>query len=154
MATLFQYFTGSLRELIEQSLVIKDRLLKKNVCVVSERLIEDLASCGVSIDATYQHVVDNNAIRHAYAQHALESETLRGQVAITKEDIEAIPQILENYDDLFTHKNRRGQDVVVYSKIYKDGTTTYVEEVRVGRKELAMDTIYKRKNGKLTDAKK
>ena len=72
----------------------------------------------------------------------------------TKEDIEAIPQILENYDDLFTHKNRRGQDVVVYSKIYKDGTTTYVEEVRVGRKELAMDTIYKRKNGKLTDAKK
>ena len=154
MATLFQYFTGSLRELIEQSLVIKDRLLKKNVGGVSDRLIEDLANCGVIVDATYQHVVDNSAIRHAYAQHASESETLRGQVAITKEDIEAIPQILENYDDLFTHKNRRGQDVVVYSKIYKDGTTMYVEEVRVGRKELAMDTIYKRKNGKLTDAKK
>ena len=33
-----------------------------------------------------------------------------------------------------------------------DGITIYVEEVRLGRKELAMDTMYIRKNSRLTDA--
>ena len=41
--------------------------------------------------------------------------------------------------------------MIVYVKSYPDGTTYYVEEVRVGRKERAVDSMYKRKN-RLTDA--
>jgi len=127
-------------------------LIKKDFCEVNEALVTDLASFGVVITTQYKHVMDNNAIRHVYNQHASENEILRGQIAITEKDIENIPEIVLHYDQLFTHKNRRGQDVIVYSKESADGMITYVEEIRVGRKELAMDTIYKRKNGKLTDA--
>ena len=56
-----------------------------------------------------------------------------------------------NYDEVFTDTNKRNQVVITYVKSYPDGTTYYVEEVRVGRKELAADTMYKRKN-RLTDA--
>ena len=41
--------------------------------------------------------------------------------------------------------NRRGQDVIIYSKAMNDGVTYYVEEVRLGRHELAASTLYKRK---------
>lgn len=149
---LFHYFTGSLKELIDLSFVVKDRLVKKEICPVTEQLIADLARYGVDVSQQYKHVIDNNAIRHAYTQHGCLSEEMRGQIAITEKDIEQIPDILNSYEELFTHKNRRGQDVIVYSKSFTDGLSIYVEEVRVGRKELAMDTIYKRKNDKRTDA--
>lgn len=53
-----------------------------------------------------------------------------------------IPEIVTHYDALTTSKNRRGQDVILYSKTYDNGVTIYVEEVRSGRKELAIDTMY------------
>lgn len=41
---------------------------------------------------------------------------------------------------------------VKYSKTYGDGTTIFVEDIRVGRKELATVSMWKKKNPTRTDA--
>ena len=52
---------------------------------------------------------------------------------------------LLSYESLTTEKNKRGQDVIIYTKTMDDGITFYVEEIRLGRHELAASTMYKRK---------
>ena len=52
---------------------------------------------------------------------------------------------LASYEALTTEKNRRGQDVIIYTRTMEDGITFYVEEIRLGRHELAASTMYKRK---------
>ena len=56
-----------------------------------------------------------------------------------------IPVIVGSYEALTTEKNKRGQDVIIYTKTMDDGITFYVEEIRLGRHELAASTMYKRK---------
>ena len=63
---------------------------------------------------------------------------MRGQIPITDDDLMRIPEIVASYEALTTEKNKRGQDVIIY-------TTFYVEEIRLGRHELAASTMYKRK---------
>lgn len=56
-----------------------------------------------------------------------------------------IPEIVSGYDTISTDKNRRGQDVIIYTKTMMNAVTFYVEEIRLGRHELAASTMYKRK---------
>ena len=70
---------------------------------------------GITIDETYRHTLDNSAVRHAVKSHGSPKEVLRGQ------------------------------DVIIYTKTMDDGITFYVEEIRLGRHELAASTMYKRK---------
>ncbi len=58
-----------------------------------------------------------------------------------------ISDIVSDYESISTEKNRRGQDVIIYTKTMEDGITFYVEEIRLGRHELAASTMYKRKKG-------
>lgn len=142
MANIFEYFKGTLTELIQKSKDKSSTLTKAIVARVSKSLVEDLKVQGVLISEEYVHVVDNNAIRHTLNHHGGEAEVARGQVPLTEEILLSIPEIVTHYDSLTTSKNRRGQDVILYSKTYDNGVTVYVEEVRSGRKELAMDTMY------------
>ena len=41
--------------------------------------------------------------------------------------------------------NKVGSEVVIYRKEYPDGTIYYLEEVRMGRKSLAFQSMYKKK---------
>ena len=54
-------------------------------------------------------------------------------------------EIIEYHDFLSIDRNKRGQDIIIYAKIMDDGLIYYVEEVRIGRRELAAITMYKRK---------
>ena len=56
-----------------------------------------------------------------------------------------IPDIVNNYESLTTRKNRRNQDIIIYSRTMDEDVTYYVEEIRLGRRELAASTMYKRK---------
>lgn len=58
-----------------------------------------------------------------------------------------IPDIVSDYDSLSTDKNKRGQDLIIYSKSFNQDNTYYVEEIRLGRHELAACSIYKKKKG-------
>lgn len=149
---LFNYFTGSLSELIEQAKMSAGKLIKKIVAPVSDRLKNDLERNGVSITNEYNHVIDNNAIRHTLKQHGGNSETKRGQVPINDSDFDKISDIVENYDGIKVENGKRGDVNIIYSKTYNDGTTIFVEEKRDKRKELAAVTMWKMKNPILTDA--
>lgn len=99
-SNLFNYFTGSLSELIEQAKKSAGKLIKKIVAPVSDRLRNDLEIKGVSITSDYNHVIDNNAIRHTLKQHGGNSEIKRGQVPVNDSDFDKISDIVENYDDI------------------------------------------------------
>ena len=70
--------------------------------------------------------------------------TERGQIAITDDDIRAIPTVLANPDYIiFGAENRQHNKVIVYAKNMSDGSTLYVEEKRTRSKHLAANTLYK-----------
>ena len=151
-SNLFNYFTGSLSDLIEQAKKSAGKLIKKIVAPVSDRLRNDLEIKGVSITSDYNHVIDNNAIRHTLKQHGGNSEIKRGQVPVNDSDFDKISDIVENYDDIKVEDGKRGDVNIIYSKTFNDGTTIFVEEKRDKRKELAAVTMWKMKNPILTGA--
>ncbi|MDR2963467.1 MAG: hypothetical protein LBU90_07550 [Bacteroidales bacterium] len=142
---LFQYFTGSIAELVRISKTTLNSVVKKQISKVSSKLLRDLTQKGVYITNDYYHTIDNNAIAHTLKRHGSKNECLQGQIPITETDFSKISYIINNYDTIKIEKNPRKQDVIIYSKEYADGTIYYVEEVRIGRKELAMDSMRKRK---------
>ena len=142
---MFRYYTGTIADLVQLSRSAGSTLLKKIVSPVSDRQLQDFHSAGLKVSKSYTHTIDNCSISHAIKRHGLEKEKLRGQLPITADDFEKVNDILENYDKITFEKNRRGQSIIKYSKEYAEDITLYVEEVRVGRKELAMATIYKTK---------
>ena len=149
---LFSYFNGTIKELISEAKKKGNALVKKIISPVSSRLQEDLSSQGLEVDG-YNHVLDNSAIRHTLKQHGSEDEVKRGQIPITEEDFDRLPDVVENYDDVRVENGKRDNiDNIIYSKSYPDGTTIYVEEKRDKRKELAAVTMWKTKNTTLTDA--
>ena len=149
---LFGYFQGSIKDLIAATKTTGSNLIKKAISYANDKLITDLKAHGVNITKDYKHTIDNNSINHAMNRHSSEREKLQGQIPITENDLENIGDVIDNYDSIETERNNRGQDVIIYTKQYNDGTTYYIEEVRTGRKELAMQSIRKRKNRRFTDA--
>ena len=126
--------------------------IKKLLSAASNRHIADLKDKGVDISPEYNHTIDNNAINHALNRHSSDKEKEQGQIPLTEKDIEIVNDVIDNYDEIKTEKNSRGQDIIIYKKRYTDGTTLYVEEVRTGRKKLAMASMRKQRSRKLTDA--
>lgn len=147
MSDLFTYYEGELKDFIAKALITKDTLLKRVISTASQALVNDLQDLGIVIDDTYKHTLDNSAVRHAIKTHGLPKEALRGQIPITNDDLMRIPEIVSSYEALATEKNKRGQDVIIYTKTMADGITFYVEEIRLGRHELAASTMYKKKKG-------
>ena len=148
----FNFFTGTINELIAATRKKGSSLIKKVLSAASNRLIADLKDKGVDISPEYNHTIDNNAINHALNRHPSDKEKEQGQIPLTEKDIENVNDVIDNYDEIKTEKNSRGQDIIIYKKRYTDGTTLYVEEVRTGRKELAMASMRKQRSRKLTDA--
>ena len=148
----FNFFTGTIKELIAATRKKGSSLIKKVLSAASNRLIADLKDKGVDISPEYNHTIDNNAINHALNRHSSDKEKEQGQIPLTEKDIENVNDVIDNYDEIKTEKNSRGQDIIIYKKRYTDGTTLYVEEVRTGRKELAMASMRKQRSRKLTDA--
>jgi putative DNA methylase len=93
----------------------------------------------------YKRIIDKFSINHTLKNHGnVKTEALRGQIAITDDDFELIPKIIISKNIIHTSKNNMGNDLILYEAIIEN-TFYYVEEVRKGRKELCMTTMYKRK---------
>ena len=98
------------------------------------------------------HVLDSHAAKHAFNQHGLEvTETLRGQLPLTTEDFERLPEVVESPDFLESlGQTHQGLAVIGFAKRF-NGVLVVVEEVRAGRNLLAVATMYK-KNAAASDA--
>ncbi len=95
----------------------------------------------------YQHSIDNFAIRHIDSQHGNPAiEEPRGQIAITRDDIAKIPEIVANPDKVTALKTHQKRDGIGYTK-QVDGETFYVEEIRTGKKLLSAVSMRKLKAG-------
>lgn len=149
---LFEYFRGSLSELIKQSKQSSHCFTKMIISPVTGRLKNDLSKMGVDITSEYKHVIDNNAIRHTLNHHGGRSEVNRGQIPIVDHDFYLMADIVANYDSIKIDIGKRNSTNIRYSKAYHNGTTILIEEKRVNRKELATVTMWKIKSPALTDA--
>lgn len=145
MSDLFSYYQGPLADFLSEARSSKDSLIKTIISSVSERLVSDLLKMGISVDTSYSHTLDNNAVNHAIKNHGSKMERLRGQVPIEIEDLLIVPVVVSSYESFVLETNRRGQDVIIYKKTIGSETYYYVEEIRRGRKEFAACTMYKRK---------
>jgi hypothetical protein len=122
-------------QLFDGSLKTKRKLDKESIGKVTKRQLLDISAAGIDLSESYTHTIDNYAIIHSLKKHGDEkTEEPRGQIPITKQDFEKIPDILASYNSLAVEKNSRGQDVIIYQKSYEDGTTLYAEEVKRGKK--------------------
>jgi hypothetical protein len=119
----------------------KEVLLPVNERVAQE--IKDVAGVDVS---GYRHTIDVSGVNHAIKNHGNEkSEASRGQIAITEKDFEKIPEALTTPDSIsYMGKDAKGNDVIRYEKRLGDALYLF-EEIRKGRRELAFETMYKRK---------
>jgi hypothetical protein len=93
----------------------------------------------------YERILDKSSIIHAYNTHGNRKvEAKRGQIAITKEDFELIPEIVKTKNISNSEKSKNGSVCIIYETVIGD-TYYYVEEIRTGKKHLCLKTMYKRK---------
>ena len=96
-----------------------------------------------------KHVLTSSFIPHIERRHHFEGNKFSDSLPITEKDLENIPDVVENWDDI-TFRRKKAADTITYKKAYPDGTVMYVEELWDSNKSkkgkrLASKTIYKRK---------
>lgn len=136
-------------DIVEKATSAKDKMHRSVVSGITERQKKDFAEKGIEVDDDYVHSIENSAVRHNQNRHGdAAREARRGQLPITADDYQRIPDILENYTTVekSPNLNSKGNEVIIYTKEYPDGTVYYLEEQRDRRKSLAFETMYK-KNG-------
>jgi hypothetical protein len=122
------------------------KLQKQTIQAVALWLVEALKGIGIDI-AGYKHEVTNYFRSHVFKKHGnVETEKNRGNVAITEQDIQSIPDIINSPDYTMIGAKRNDLYLVIYAKKMKDGTTLYFEEILTGRKNrsLSSKTLYKK----------
>lgn len=136
----------SIKQLIEELKNDKSAFLRYEIRELSEKEIQQIKEATGFDLSGYTRTMYSYGVNHAFKKHGNpKTEESRGQVAITEEDFELIPQIVANPDSIeFGEKNDLGNDLIKYSKIIGN-QLFYVEEIRNGRKEVVLQTLYKRK---------
>ncbi|MFK8377721.1 PBECR3 domain-containing polyvalent protein [Capnocytophaga canimorsus] len=99
----------------------------KKIGKVEAKTIAELT--GLNVEG-YVHTLDNSGVLHALKHKNINAS-----------DILLIPFIIDNYD--FIGKGKE-ENTIVYKKVINQ-EYYYVEEIRKGRKKLALKTLYKRK---------
>lgn len=140
------HYEVELKQVIKKAKENPNERQKLNIGKVSPKLEQEAEKRGFNLKG-YTHDMDVSGVRHSIKEHGDEKkEALRGQIAITDEDYNKIPEIIYDYDEIdFTGKNKTGLETITYKKSFPDGTIAYVEEIRTGKKTLTINTMYKHK---------
>ncbi|MDR0578750.1 MAG: hypothetical protein LBI87_14765, partial [Candidatus Accumulibacter sp.] len=109
-----------------------------------QTLAEAKEKAGLDLNG-YRHTADMFAVRHALNRHGdANREKSRGQIAIGETDIAFVPEAVTRPDAVvYGAKNERKQDLVASIKRMPDGSLLVAEEVRTGRKTLALASLRK-----------
>lgn len=150
-APLHQEAIDGIRSVIEAAKQPGHAPQKASIAPADPWLVETAKQHGVDLEG-FNHVIDGSGFRHAMKEHGNQAtEGQRGQIALTEQDFERIPEVLAEPDRvIFGTKNKIGRDQIGYVKRMQDGSVLYVEEARTGRKELA--TVSMRKHPATMDA--
>ena len=92
-----------------------------------------------------RHVLADNDIRHMIKEHGNpEIEKTKGQIAITTKDIEKIPDIINNYDQIVQGNDNKDGKTIRYIKNYSDNISYVVEVMPEKGKALKIKTMWKK----------
>lgn len=131
----------------EISTAVQNKTSKGKVSLgrVTENVVNSVKSL-LGIDVTNRtHVLADNDIRHMLNEHGdPEIEAKRGQIAITENDIQKIPDIINSYDDIVKGNPNKNGDTIRYIKSFEDGTTYLVEVIPETSKTLNIKTMWKK----------
>lgn len=119
--------------------------IKVSLGKLSEEEIAKIAQ-ETGFDLTdFERIIDNYAIKHINKKHGNEKkEASRGQVAIDEADYQQIAALIDKSSVEYSGKNDIGNDTLMHVAEL-DWLYFYVEEIRTGKKQLAGQTLYKRK---------
>ena len=137
----------SIIEFVESSLSDKSNKQKKflinTIDAVDALIIE--TEININIE-NHKRIIDNFGVKHTFKKHGnAQKEASRGQIAIEIDDFACIPTIVSEPDAIvFGEVNEIGNVLIKYIKNIGEIQYVYVEEMRTGRKELALQTFYKR----------
>lgn len=104
------------------------------------RIVKDEAGLDIS---GWKHSIGEADIRHILKHHGNDNaERKRGQRAITREDIERLPEILGNFDDMqYSGTNEVGNETFLVKK--QIGDEMYcAQEARTGRKKMVVKSMW------------
>ncbi len=93
----------------------------------------------------YSHTIDASAVKHVLARHADPTvEMSRGQLPIAPEDMMRLPEILADPDKVaFGLRSVDGLSMIAFARRMSDGSTIVLQEVRTGRRRLALKSVRK-----------
>jgi len=123
---------------------------KEKIMIVTQEEAKKLQEATGFNFKGYSHTIDKSGVNHVFNHHGKKRENLRGQKIITEEDFFRIPTIIKTYDSVQKPLNKEGEyaksitgnNLILYEKLFNDGVAYYVEEIRTGKKELALSTMW------------
>ena len=101
-----------------------------------------LAQTGLDLRG-YTHMIDKSAINHIFKNHGVGREWRQQHIPVTEEDILRVPEIVANPDSSKKLPQKSRDIECIEHKKRDDGITFIVEEVRTGKKRLALKSIHK-----------
>lgn len=104
-----------------------------------------VASARADIDLRgFRLTLDNHAVRHILKNHGdATKERARGQLAVTPEDFRALPALLSSPERVVFGLEAKGLPMIAFLARDADGATLLVEQVRTGRRTLALLSMRK-----------
>lgn len=135
-----------IRELVEFAIKSKDSINKKVQINIIEEQEAKILALKTGFDLLgFKRIIDKSGINHTLQLHGNEKmEQSRGQIAVTVKDFQLIPDIVKSENVIYSGKSKLGLDCILYEIVIQD-TYYYVEEIRNGKKELCLKSMYKRK---------
>ena len=139
-------YKEELKQVIEKAKNNPNERQKLVIGKVTKDLEDKAKENGFDISG-YSHDLDVSGARHAFKEHGdNKTEEPRGQIAITDDDFEKIPDVVYKYDNVsFGETDAKNTPLITYSKKFDDGTIIYIEEIRTRQKTLTIKSMRKQK---------
>lgn len=135
-----------IKDIVQRSISGKENRVYSDFAKVSEQTVNAIKE-NLDVDvAGWSHSIAEGDVRHILKQHGNEeAEAQRGQRAVTKQDIERLPELLAEFDDIeFSGLNELGNETFIVKKVI--GEDVYcAQEVRIGRKKLVVKSMWIKK---------
>ena len=143
--TSSQDMQKELHNRIQEALSNKNSKGKTYIGTVSEKLANKIQQLfGIKV-SDRRHVLADYDIRHMINQHGNPIiENQKGQIAITLDDIEKIPDIISNYDRVVQGNDNVQGKTIRYIKKYSDNISYVVEVVPEKGSALKIKTMWKK----------
>ena len=132
-----------IRKVLDNPSNIQEKYSLGKITDEQAKVIQEKTGLDVS---GYERVIENFGLYHTLKHHgSKKKEERRGQKAISPDDFEKIPKIVNEPDEIINlGQCKRGGVLIQFIKRIGD-LFFYDEEIRNKRKEVATKTMYKRK---------